>query len=73
MACIKLCCSVSFLYWNILVLQVGFNHLHECLGVGFDVLVDQYFSLLIQYADIEASGMQINSAVMLMCLGVEFH
>jgi hypothetical protein len=55
------------------VIQVGFNHLHECLGVGFDVLVDQDIPLLIQYADIEAAGMQIDSAVMFVCLGVEFH
>jgi len=35
--------------------------------------VDQDFPLLVQYADIEAAGMQIDAAVMLMRLGVEFH
>jgi hypothetical protein len=55
------------------VIQVRFNYLHKRLGIGFDVLVDQDISLLVEDADIEASGMQINSAVMLMCLRVEFH
>jgi len=42
-------------------------------GVGFDVLMDKYISLLVQDADIQATGVQIDAAVMFMCLGVEFH
>ena len=45
----------------------------ERLRVGFDVLVNKDISLLVEYADIQSAGMQINTAVMLMCLGVEFH
>jgi hypothetical protein len=55
------------------IIPVGFNQLHENLGVGFDVLVDKDVSLLVQYADIQAAGMQIDTAVMFMCLSVEFH
>ena len=55
------------------VIHVGFNHLHERLGAGFDVLMDKDISLLVEDADIEAAGMQVDTAVMFMCLGVEFH
>jgi hypothetical protein len=55
------------------VIQIGRNQLHECLGVGADVFVDKDISLLVQYADIQATGVQINTAVMFVGLGVEFH
>ena len=55
------------------IILVGRDQRHESPRVGFDVLVDQNAAALIQDADIEATGVQINTSVMFVRLGVEFH
>jgi len=55
------------------VLPVGGDERQQGVGIGLDVLVGEYGTVMMQDADIQATGVQIDPAVMLVCLGVEFH
>jgi len=47
--------------------------LEKQIRVGVDIFMDHRFSFLIENTDVHFSGMQIDAAVILMLLIVEFH
>jgi hypothetical protein len=55
------------------VIEVGKDQLEKQFRIGFDVLVDFYFSFVIDNADIHFSSVQVDAAVVIVLLVVEFH
>jgi len=55
------------------IFDEGKDQFEKQFRVGFDILMDNDFSLMIQDADIHFSGMKIDTAVILMRLIVKFH
>lgn len=49
------------------------NKLHEGIGIGTGVLMDDDVCILVEDADVERSGMQIDAAILFTGLGVELH
>jgi hypothetical protein len=55
------------------VVAVGSHDVEECRGVRLDVAMDEHGSLGIEDADVEASGVEIDAAVVAMLTAVESH
>ena len=55
------------------VLEVRENQLEKGFRVGFDIFVHFGFALLVQDADVHFASVQINAAVILMLLSVEYY
>jgi hypothetical protein len=55
------------------VIKVGKDQFEEQLRIGIDVLMNLGFAFLIEDTDIHFSGVQVNTAVVLVLLVVEFH
>jgi hypothetical protein len=53
--------------------QKGEYELKEYLGIGFDIFVQNDFTQIIKDTNIHLSCVQIDSAVVLVLLGVESH
>jgi hypothetical protein len=52
---------------------VGLEGLEELVGVAGELLVDERAAIFVKNADIHGAGVEVNSAVMSMLLGVESH
>jgi hypothetical protein len=55
------------------VFAAGCDERQQVLGSSLDVLVYQDSTVVVQDADVERAGMQIDAAVMHVRLGVESH
>lgn len=55
------------------IIEVGKVQLEKKFRIGFDVLVDSDFSFVIYNAYIHFSSVQVDSAVVIVLLVVEFH
>jgi hypothetical protein len=55
------------------VFDEGKHQFEKAFRIGFDIQVNDHFAFTIQDADIHFSGMQIDTAVILVLLIVEFH
>jgi hypothetical protein len=54
-------------------LTIGGNGLEKGFRSGFHIAVHKYFSLVAQDADIHGAGMQVDTTVKLVLVGVESH
>jgi hypothetical protein len=55
------------------VFEEGKDQFEKEFGIGFDVYMNQNFSLVVQDTNVHFSGMQIDTAIVLVLLIVEFH
>ena len=55
------------------VITIGLDQFHQSLRTSLDVLMDKDLPLRVDEADLEVFSMQVDTAVMLVCFGVESH
>jgi len=55
------------------VIDIWKNHFKEQLRIGFDVFVNMSFTLFVEDANIHFSGVQIDTAIVLVLFIVKFH
>ena len=55
------------------VVAVGGDRPQEALRIAGEVAVEEHLALLVEDADVHGSRVQVDSAVVLVCFGVESH
>jgi hypothetical protein len=64
---------VHALYTNHDVPQIGLKYTVKLAGIGGNFLMHTGIAGLVEDANVERSGVQIDAAVLWMLIGVEFH